>query len=115
VGKVRESARGSACASNMRQIGQAIMLYAHDHDGKAPPHFNMVNHEISTGGTGGTSLEATFHATLWPYLHPERPATNRYVRHNPDDLFDQPAVLHCPTIFNNFPAPVMAPANLFLG
>ncbi len=114
VGRVRESARGGACSSNMRQIGQAVMLYAQDHDGKAPPHFNTVAHEIATGGNSGTSLEATFHATLWPYLHPDRPARNTYIRHNPDDRFE-PAVLHCPTIYNQFPAPRMAPADIFLG
>lgn len=37
VGKVRESARGAACTSNLRQVAQAMHLYADDNDDRLPP------------------------------------------------------------------------------
>jgi prepilin-type processing-associated H-X9-DG protein len=35
-GRGRETANRVKCASNLRQIGQAILLYANDHDGQFP-------------------------------------------------------------------------------
>ena len=32
-----ESAKGAACRSNLKQISQATLLYAEDHDGRLPP------------------------------------------------------------------------------
>lgn len=58
VGRVRESARASQCVSNLRQIGQAIYLYAEDHNGITPPARNRNE----------TGLRVAFHHTLWPYL-----------------------------------------------
>ncbi len=37
VSRVRESAKGSLCVSNLRQIGLAAHLYAGDHDDRLPP------------------------------------------------------------------------------
>jgi hypothetical protein len=37
MGRARETARRVMCASNLRQIGQAAMLYANDHGGQLPP------------------------------------------------------------------------------
>jgi prepilin-type N-terminal cleavage/methylation domain-containing protein/prepilin-type processing-associated H-X9-DG protein len=37
VGRVRESARRSVCASNLRQIGLAAHLYAQENDDRLPP------------------------------------------------------------------------------
>ncbi len=44
----RESARASACARNMREIGMAAMLYAADHDGRYPrsQHSAFVHREV---------------------------------------------------------------------
>jgi prepilin-type processing-associated H-X9-DG protein len=39
--RAREKARQTCCASNLRQIGQAIRLYAQDYDG-APPRLGTV-------------------------------------------------------------------------
>ncbi len=40
-----ERARGKAtevvCVSNLRQIGQALLMYAQDHDGLVPPYCNL--------------------------------------------------------------------------
>lgn len=48
VGQVRRSAKNSACMSNLRQWGQAIMLYANDHKG------NYVIRGLSDTGTDMT-------------------------------------------------------------
>lgn len=54
VGKVRDSAARANCISNLRQIGQAIHLYADDHDGRMPgPYFAPIPH--STTGTTAIS------------------------------------------------------------
>ncbi len=37
VGKVREKARAAQCVSNQRQVGQALILYANDHQAQFPP------------------------------------------------------------------------------
>jgi prepilin-type N-terminal cleavage/methylation domain-containing protein/prepilin-type processing-associated H-X9-DG protein len=36
VGQVRESARRAKCMSNIRQLGLALHMYAHEHDGRLP-------------------------------------------------------------------------------
>jgi len=36
LGRARETARATVCASNLRQAGVALHLYASDHDGKLP-------------------------------------------------------------------------------
>jgi prepilin-type N-terminal cleavage/methylation domain-containing protein/prepilin-type processing-associated H-X9-DG protein len=52
---VRDSSQGTACVSNLRQIGAAIAAYAADHDGrlptgpKAPPFTSPSNLYPSTG------------------------------------------------------------------
>src|SRR5690625_4157462 len=115
VGAVRENARAASCAANMRQIGQAVMAYAADHNDFAPPHFSLRAHENATGGTSGTSIEANFQYTLWPYAGSDLPPTRQNVRHNPDDMPVARTVFHCPTIFNNYPSSRMAPAEIFYG
>lgn len=39
--KVRERLDQSTCASNMRQVGQAVLLYANDNRGRLPPIENL--------------------------------------------------------------------------
>lgn len=58
VGAVREKARGAKCASNLRQIGQAIYLHAEDHHGRTPPARNPNQ----------SGLRVAFHHTLWTYV-----------------------------------------------
>lgn len=40
VGRVRESARAGGCTSNLRQVAQATLLYAADHEDRLPPVWN---------------------------------------------------------------------------
>lgn len=48
VGRVRESARTSQCASNLRQISQAALLFTEENRGKLPP-------TVSTSGGVSTA------------------------------------------------------------
>ena len=43
IGSVRESAMRTQCASNMRQLGLAMLLYTDAHGGKIPPSTCTVN------------------------------------------------------------------------
>ena len=38
--RAREKARQTACASNLKQLGTALFLYAQDNDGYFPPYRN---------------------------------------------------------------------------
>jgi prepilin-type N-terminal cleavage/methylation domain-containing protein/prepilin-type processing-associated H-X9-DG protein len=63
--KARERARTTSCASNMRQIGQAISLYTQDNDGYHPPHSNPglpMPWELIT--------EPGFNCTWLDYIYP---------------------------------------------
>lgn len=41
--RARYSARKSMCASNMRRVGVAMMMYVNDHNDKLPPAANWVD------------------------------------------------------------------------
>jgi prepilin-type processing-associated H-X9-DG protein len=50
TGRPRETAQRVKCASNLRQIGQAILLYCNDHQGQYPDSFAtiLLNEDISS-------------------------------------------------------------------
>ena len=119
---VRESARSANCTSNLRQIGQAMYMYAEDHDGQAPPAFNERAHERFTGGTGGTSIYATFHFSLWPYVYDtdSLPATSGGIasRVQTSNSAGTPSSLEtifmCPELLNSYPHARQAPGRIFI-
>jgi prepilin-type N-terminal cleavage/methylation domain-containing protein/prepilin-type processing-associated H-X9-DG protein len=45
----REQARNVQCASNVRQIGQTLIMYSSEYKGKFPPNFVTNNTGIETG------------------------------------------------------------------
>lgn len=53
--KARRRARGAACISNMRQIGMALLQYAQDFDGCAPP-YTTLRPDTVVVGNGETPL-----------------------------------------------------------
>lgn len=55
----RERARRSACQSNLRQIGSALLLYASDHDGQFP---------VGARSNAGPYWGGTQDALLAPYI-----------------------------------------------
>jgi prepilin-type N-terminal cleavage/methylation domain-containing protein/prepilin-type processing-associated H-X9-DG protein len=110
VGAVRDSARGAQCVSNLRQIGQAIHLYAEANEGLAPPAFNEKAHEAATGSTTGTSTAATFHASLWPFMFENQAVTATLIQNGAPE----PNVFQCPSLYAGYPAAAQAPASLFV-
>ncbi len=65
VGKVRSSALGSQCASNLRQIGQQLMLFANDNKGFLPAPA-MNTHTAITDPKVQLNVN-NFARLLWPY------------------------------------------------
>lgn len=70
--KARESAKQTACASNLRQIHAAVQLYAHDHRNFLPPKFEvkkktLTAKELSEGKRLNT-LEDGIQLILKPYV-----------------------------------------------
>lgn len=53
VGRVRESARRTVDANNIRQIGQASLIYANDNRDQLPPR--NLNAQLQPEGTGNTT------------------------------------------------------------
>ncbi len=85
--RVREKAKQVACASNLRQLGQAFLLYAQDNDGCFPPYRNWPSNAWGDGvtppempwlkGCGFSAHRDTFYAphllflSINPYLRNE--------------------------------------------
>jgi prepilin-type N-terminal cleavage/methylation domain-containing protein len=59
--QAREKARGATCASNMKQIGTALVMYRQDYDER------NVN-QWPWGGQGLYDWNHTFHETIFPYV-----------------------------------------------
>jgi len=58
LNRARETANRVKCASNMRQIGQAILLYANDNKGAYPRTIGSLTAGVGpTWGTGATSSD----------------------------------------------------------
>jgi prepilin-type N-terminal cleavage/methylation domain-containing protein/prepilin-type processing-associated H-X9-DG protein len=79
VGKVRDSARQASCASNVRQIGQAMHLY-HDDHGRFPDqndgsYVTLAGQRGTGAGPGGSYTTPADRRPLNPYLdvppHPD--------------------------------------------
>jgi prepilin-type N-terminal cleavage/methylation domain-containing protein/prepilin-type processing-associated H-X9-DG protein len=71
VGKVRQTAKGAQCLSNLRQIGMALSLYTQDNKGYYP---RVSSNVVVTGGAA-TGFWAK---ALNPYI-PSKPTTNLVV------------------------------------
>lgn len=94
VAQVRESARRTKCLSNLRQVAQATVMYATDHDGQLPePNWGEISDgwlyapPLTRGGRNPTSPIRD--GLLWPYLESEevyRCPTDWMNTHDP--LFD---------------------------
>jgi prepilin-type N-terminal cleavage/methylation domain-containing protein/prepilin-type processing-associated H-X9-DG protein len=62
--RARESARRAKCASNLRQLGLALQMYATDYDGLIPLTFPVPHNMIWRDDLGPTS-----HGRLHPYIN----------------------------------------------
>jgi prepilin-type N-terminal cleavage/methylation domain-containing protein len=61
--RAKESARRTKCASNLRQLGLALQMYAADYDGLIPMTFGAPHNMIWRDDMG-----ATGHGRLVPYI-----------------------------------------------
>ncbi len=105
VSAVRDSARASNCASNLRQIMNAIHLYAQEHESMLPAPQDSALHEGGGGPFGGAPQFPqgvnTWHAYIAPYAGFDNDVLTMYQsginwRSNSDEL----TVFHCPTTVN---------------
>ncbi len=91
VGAVREQARVSQCQSQLRQLGLAVYLYAHDHEEHVPANIQDPNTNRPLT-VWGSLIGPTTPRTLGFLLHEDRGGPegvrNRYL--------DTPELLYCP-------------------
>jgi type II secretory pathway pseudopilin PulG len=66
LGRAKESARATACLSNLRQVGIALQLYVQDHENRLPVMYDAL---ISTNGPSTNT--ATIDIVLSNYLVPQ--------------------------------------------
>jgi prepilin-type N-terminal cleavage/methylation domain-containing protein len=88
VGKVRESARKTTCLSNVRQIGQALVMYGNDNKDWGPSTGNGqkgMGHLWINSGSGYYNF-----GLLLPYLNSRRP-TSSATRPELPTIFQCPA------------------------
>jgi prepilin-type N-terminal cleavage/methylation domain-containing protein/prepilin-type processing-associated H-X9-DG protein len=77
----REAARTVVCASNLRNVGMAIIYYADDNDNFLPPGFGFE-------GMQGTAWE---HNNYWSV------AVSEYINPQQDVYHSDTGAMHCPT------------------
>lgn len=87
LGKARESARRTACLSNIRQMGMACQLYAHDNKAALPPQLMAQNGKLYQVFSPGNYINNTGFGLLVP--PPYGWAAVKYL-HSAD-------VLYCPS------------------
>ncbi|MGE3180390.1 MAG: DUF1559 domain-containing protein, partial [Phycisphaerae bacterium] len=107
---VREQARRTKCAANLRQIGIAAIAYFDDHDGRFVR--GNANVRWSYGGKAGFPNEQQTPAGPIPVtlLEARRPL-NPYVGYDMETQFDAP-VFECPSDKGYFnPTPFLAPGE----
>src|SRR5687767_16034754 len=62
--RARENARRSACSSNMKQLGLAVIQYAQDYDEIMPPAY-LDGNCYTGGGHGATNLSGCSNNLKW--------------------------------------------------
>lgn len=92
VGKVRQTSRQSGCASNLRQIGVAILAYTAEHKNWLPGGYektgvwNLYGLQRASGPRGwieGGKPTQDLAAQLYPYLQRSLPSTGNELPRNP--------------------------------
>lgn len=110
VGAVRESARGAACASNVRQMLTGIHLYAEEHGEMAPA---PQDSSLQQGPYPIPQAENTWHAYIAPYCGFEN--VSRMFREGITwrSNTQVQTVFNCPTTVNDIrPLPGKTPGRL---
>src|SRR5690625_5063031 len=71
VGQVREQAKVAQCAVQLRDLGNAVYLYANDHDDMVPPYIRDYAANPSRESEWGEAVGPTNHAVIGLLLAPE--------------------------------------------
>lgn len=111
TGAVRESARGAACASNVRQMLNAAYLYAEEHNEKFPAPQDSARHSGPQADL--PQAENTWHAYIAPYAGFEnvRRMFNSGITWRSNT--SEPTVFNCPTTVREIvPLPGKTPGRL---
>jgi prepilin-type N-terminal cleavage/methylation domain-containing protein/prepilin-type processing-associated H-X9-DG protein len=106
LGRVRDSAATTKCASNLRQIGAAVLMYANDNNDAVIP----VGYRNLAAATGGKILTENYATILTrapgrAYLQAPNAAVptstaNNPTLLNPNDALDGSSVFECPSANN---------------
>src|SRR5690348_13024616 len=69
-GQAREMARGTACLSNIKNIGTAVVMYAQDYDETVVPWRNcpVQTRDGATACTIDEQMDSLWTSTIQPYL-----------------------------------------------
>lgn len=103
VGAVRESARGAACASNVRQMLTGLHLFAEEHNDHFPA---PQDSKLQEGPFGIPQSENTWHAYIAEYCGFENVSQMFRSGITWRSNTGQPTVFNCPTTVNEiFPLP----------
>jgi prepilin-type N-terminal cleavage/methylation domain-containing protein len=93
LGRARRQAGKTACASNLQQIGLAIIMYANDNKGVLPLRFR--GGEYAPGGETGTYLSP--HYTYFPQYNSSPRVTCGFGRLYETKYVKTPKLFYCPT------------------
>lgn len=66
--RAREKARQASCASNVRQLGMAYLMYLSDNDGLYPPHVTERTAPAGTPDTAAARAPYSYKTKLEPYV-----------------------------------------------
>ncbi|MDQ8194800.1 prepilin-type N-terminal cleavage/methylation domain-containing protein [Coraliomargarita sp. SDUM461004] len=80
IGGIRESARTTKCASNMRQLGVAALMFSQEHDNTT------------------VALYYNWALELWPYVYPDRADEPLSISGNPIEKFVG-TIFECPSMY----------------
>ena len=120
LGRAREAAQGVACASNLSQVGRALMLYMEENDAWTAPYQSDANFPMTPGGSyvfKGAWYTLSLRQTLlsvWyisgSYPDPPRNGDGYLGPYlGTDGEEDEGSVLGCPTV----PAPKQDRPDIF--
>ncbi|MFA6286503.1 MAG: DUF1559 domain-containing protein [Opitutaceae bacterium] len=120
VSKIRDAARRSTCASNLRQIGAAFQLYAADNKGLYPaPRMATYPYPVTPPG-GGSYTKQNPPPGVNPSGENWQVEISRYVVRDQNyiwdvkDIYGQANIAHCPSydLFFNTAAKMSSQSNI---
>jgi prepilin-type N-terminal cleavage/methylation domain-containing protein len=90
LSEVRERGRIAHCVNSMKQVGAALLMYAQDYDGFAPPYSNSVGIDIQQRYFPNYNDPALFEAAYQPYTK------NKQIWYCPSDPYAGQSTLDLP-------------------